>query len=384
MHVLHFVVSFTLLHLNLTHISYCACPSFLVIKTFKNPPNCLPPILKVLNNVGGMLSWSQRSNSARYKITVCPAASTADLTIHDHDSQLVLKHPIDRSIKMEWFNRRDDSLVWSARDYSQDKSGTVTTFQLRFPDPHHAAAFGEKFKEAQGMTPSDDESSKSIISPIFVVNGSIDLSSIPVRFKEALPLPEDERKALAKKERVKELPEEHGGSLFQYTNEFFTINNKIRDRKVGLAGLSQAESTKVRNISLALAALPLFVSSGDYFLFRSVDFEYEEDVLKFMDLAKNDDPFVEPAFLSTTALPIELLAAATPMFKHMNTYFAIYSKSGRYLPPEYCANEEAEYEVLFDVGTSFRVLSFEDTMPGTKHGSGPDQTGRYRIVMEEI
>ena len=105
-----------------------------------------------VEKVDGKLKWVQRSSSARYKITVDHAKSSARITIHDNGLHLVLNHSIHPQIELEPYNKRDDSWVWTAHDYSRNESGTVTTFWLRFKDDRVAAAFGDKFKEAQEIT----------------------------------------------------------------------------------------------------------------------------------------------------------------------------------------------------------------------------------------
>ena len=106
------------------------------------------------------------------------------------------------------------------------------------------------------------------------------------------------------------------------------------------------------------------------------------DVFRFRDLWHDGRPFVESSFLSTSALHIE--SPELNAFNGRNTYFAIFSKTGRFIQRHSDENCQEEAEVLFDLGTSFRVLSFDDTMPNKEHGTDLDQAGRYRIVMEEM
>ena len=137
----------------------------------------------------------------------------------------------------------------------------------------------------------------------------------------------------------------------------------------------------VRSVSLALEALPVF-SFGQYCVYRGVYFEKQTDVFRFRDLWHDGRPFVESSFLSTSALHIE--SPELNAFNGRNTYFAIFSKTGRLIQGHSDEDWKKEAEVLLDLGTSFRILSFDDTMPGKEHGTGLDQAGRYRIVMEEI
>ena len=147
---------------SLISLDFCSSISFLTQQKVDKPSsevilhspplNTHLPTLKAVENVGGESKWGQRSSMAKYKIVVDPTKSSARLTIHDNGFHLVLNHSITPQIKLEPYNKRDDSWVWTARDYSRNESGTVTTFQLRFADERVAAAFGEKFKEAQEMT----------------------------------------------------------------------------------------------------------------------------------------------------------------------------------------------------------------------------------------
>mmetsp|Transcript_24192 Transcript_24192/g.69558 ORF Transcript_24192/g.69558 Transcript_24192/m.69558 type:complete len:149 (-) Transcript_24192:119-565(-) len=148
-----------------------------------------------------------------------------------------------------------------------------------------------------------------------------------------------------------------------------------------MAGLTESQAIMVRLISTGLLALPIFTSET-YFVHRAIQARSLEDVLVFKDLMEEGKAFVEPAFLSTTLLGVDDRGPVEYFFGRMNTWIAVLSKSGRYIVQELC--EVPEYEVLFDLGTSFRILSFEDTMPDEEHDTSPSQAGRYRIVMEEI
>ena len=117
-----------------------------------------------------------------------------------------------------------------------------------------------------------------------------------------------------------------------------------------------------------------------YHVYRAIGVKEQEDALLFKDLLEKGQPYVERAFLSTTLMHIQ--SEGMKYFNDKNCYFAILSKTGRHILQEMTSEEEME--VVFRPGTSFRILSFEDTMPGRKHGTGPSQAGRYRIVMEEI
>ena len=180
-------------------------------------------------------------------------------------------------------------------------------------------------------------------------------------------------------ERVREgLPAEVFKCVTLYSEEFFEVNKKIRD--TGMESLSSTESIMCKSIVVAMEALPLFASNV-YYVYRAIEIETQEGALSFKDLMENGQPFVESAFLSTTIMHI--LSEDMGYFNNKNCFFAILSKTGRHILKALAINEE-ELEVVFRPGTSFRILSFEDTMPDEEHGTGPDQAGRYRIVMEEI
>ena len=170
------------------------------------------------------------------------------------------------------------------------------------------------------------------------------------------------------------LPAEVFKCVTLYSQDFFEV------RDTGMGSLSSTESIMCKSIVLAMEALPLFASDV-YYVYRAIQFETQEDALSFKDLMENGQPFVEPAFLSTTIMHIQ--SEDMGYFNNKNCFFAILSKTGRHILKALAINED-ELEVVFRPGTSFRILSFEDTMPDAEHGTTPDQAGRYRIVMEEI
>ena len=181
------------------------------------------------------------------------------------------------------------------------------------------------------------------------------------------------------KKQLKEgLPTETFKSLTLYSGEDYLINKEIREN--GWESLSLTDSIKCESILVAMKALPLF-TSDIYYVYRAIQVDSQEGALLFKNLMETDKPFVDPAFVSTTLRHI--LSEDMQNFNDKNCYFAILSKTGRHILQAMVINEE-ELEVLFRPGTSFRILSFEDTMPDKEHGTGPDQKGRYRIVMEEI
>jgi hypothetical protein len=203
-------------------------------------------------------------------------------------------------------------------------------------------------------------------------------------FDQTRALPEPLLKAFIEKShryvgnRVAEgLPAEVYKCIAMYSADFYEINSKIRN--FGMESISLTESIICKNIVAGLDALPLFTCNV-YSVFRAITVENKEDALLFKDLMETDQPFVEQAFLSTTLMHIQ--SEGMDYFNGKNCYFAIFSKTGRHILQELTPNEELE--VVFRPGTSFRILSFEDTKPNQEHGTGPDQAGRYRIVMEEI
>ena len=206
-----------------------------------------------------------------------------------------------------------------------------------------------------------------------------------ITFDQTHALPEDlleefvTQGYLSVKKQLKEgLPTETFKSLTLYSGEDYLINREIREN--GWESLSLTDSIKCESILVAMKALPLF-TSDIYYVYRAIQVDTQEGALLFKNLMETDKPFVDPAFVSTTLRHI--LSEDMQNFNDKNCYFAILSKMGRHILQAMVINEE-ELEVLFRPGTHFRILSFEDTMPDKEHGTGPDQKGRYRIVMKEI
>lgn len=216
------------------------------------------------------------------------------------------------------------------------------------------------------------------IMPASISAGAED-DRLYLMFDDTSAIPSAELEAFANQVGVEGLPDCIFGTIAEYSRNFFRVNEIVR--KSGVAGLSKKDSIMVRSVSLALEASPVF-SFGQYCVYRGVYFEEQKDVFRFRDLLHDGRPFVESSFLSTSALHIK--SPELNIFNGRNTYFAIFSKTGRLIQGHSDEDWKKEAEVLFDLGTSFRILSFDDTMPGKEHGTGLDQAGRYRIVMEEI
>ena len=140
------------------------------------------------------------------------------------------------------------------------------------------------------------------------------------------------------------------------------INSTMRRGKA-----TKHDENYVQSINIALTAIKPFPFE-DY-VYRGMNAKTPEAVLKFKSLMEQGELFVEPGLFSASALyPLP------NSFQNMNTHFAIRSKSGRLI--QAFSNRKDEWEVLFAAGTSFRILSFEDTnLAGW---------GRYKIVMEEV
>ena len=229
-------------------------------------------------------------------------------------------------------------------------------------------------------TLADREEKKNSVAVVPASNSAgADDGRLYMMFDDTRALPSAELEAFARQLGVEGLPDCIYGTIAEYSRNFFRVNEIIR--KSGVAGLSKKDSIMVRSVSLALEALPVF-SFGQYCVYRGVYFEKQKDVFRFRDLWHDGRPFVESSFLSTSALHIE--SPELNAFNGRNTYFAIFSKTGRLIQGHSDEDWKKEAEVLFDLGTSFRILSFDDTMPDKEHGTGLDQAGRYRIVMEEI
>ena len=211
------------------------------------------------------------------------------------------------------------------------------------------------------------------------ISAGADDDRLYLMFDDTSAIPSAELKAFARQSGVEGLPDCIYGTIAEYSRNFFRVNEIIR--KSGVAGLSKKDSIMIRTVSPALEALPVF-SFAQYCVYRGVYFEEQKDVFRFRDLWHDGRPFVESSFLSTSALHIE--SPELNAFNGRNTYFAIFSKKGRLIQRYSDENCQEEAEVLFDLGTSFRILSFDDTMPDKEHGTDLNQAGRYRIVMGEI
>ena len=158
--------------------------------------------------------------------------------------------------------------------------------------------------------------------------------------------------------------------LQQYVRDE-SINDTLRR-----GNATRQDENFVNSISIALTAIKPF-PFVKCCVYRGIELTHE-DAFRFKALMRSGEPFVEPGLLSASAKSLDELQNKT--YVQRNTYFAIRSKSGR-LIQKYSKRED-EWEVLFAAGTSFRILSFEDTTPVVDPGvSG---WGRYKIVMEEV
>ena len=158
--------------------------------------------------------------------------------------------------------------------------------------------------------------------------------------------------------------------LQQYVRDE-SINDTLRR-----GNATRQDENFVNSISIALTAIKPF-PFVKCCVYRGIELTHE-DAFRFKALMRSGEPFVEPGLLSASAKSLDELQNRT--YVQRNTYFAIRSKSGR-LIQKYSKRED-EWEVLFAAGTSFRILSFEDTTPVVDPGvSG---WGRYKIVMEEV
>jgi hypothetical protein len=139
---------------------------------------------------------------------------------------------------------------------------------------------------------------------------------------------------------------------------------------------TEQDENFANSISIALTAMKPF-PFVKFYAYRGIELTHE-DAFRFKSLLEKGELFVEPGLLSASAKSLDVLKNRT--YVQRNTYFAIRSKSGR-LIQKYSKRED-EWEVLFAAGTSFRILSFEDTTPGVD--PGVSSWGRYKIVMEEV
>ncbi len=166
--------------------------------------------------------------------------------------------------------------------------------------------------------------------------------------------------------------------IHPYVSSSDAVNSLLR--KGESRRLSEQERNFVTSLEAFLVALPPYPFP---YVYRGLEAKTQEDVLAFKTLLQKGEPFVERGFLSTSALSFEQQKErrdVSNVYHQMNTYIAIKSKTGRLI--QRYSRRKDEWEVLFATGTSFRVLSFEDTTPSVDHQSS--DKGRYRIVMEEL
>ena len=195
-----------------------------------------------------------------------------------------------------------------------------------------------------------------------------------ISFADTSPAPLEDLQEWAARRRIA------SGSQVSATAVTNLIKPYVSDQSINRV-LRRGKATEqhknfANSISIALTAMKPF-PFVNCFVYRGIELTHE-DAFHFKALMMSREPFVEYGLLSATAKSLDVLKNKT--YIQRNTHFAIRSKSGR-LIQKYSQRED-EWEVLFAAGTSFRILSFEDTTPGVDPGvSG---RGRYKIVMEEI
>ena len=191
-----------------------------------------------------------------------------------------------------------------------------------------------------------------------------------ISFADTSAAPLEDLKEWASKKRLASESQVNAAAVTNLLRPYVkdqSINGILR----GGGKTTKHERDFVQSIGIALAAIDPFPFE-DY-VYRGMDAKTPEVVLKFKRLMEKGELFVEPGLLSASALyPLP------HSYQNMNTHFAIRSMSGRLI--QAFSNRKEEWEVLFAAGTSFRILSFEDTEPGGSHESW----GRYKIVMEEV
>jgi hypothetical protein len=191
-----------------------------------------------------------------------------------------------------------------------------------------------------------------------------------ISFAETSPAPREDLNEWASKMRLSPGNRVNGAAVRHLLRPY------VKDSGINIT-MRKDRATKhdehyVQSIGIALTAIKPF-PFAQYCVYRGMKAKTPEAVLNFKSLMEKRELFVEPGLLSASALyPLP------PSFQNMNTHFAIRSKSGRLI--QAFSNRKDEWEVLHPAGTSFRILSFEDTEPGGSHGS----PGRYKIVMEEV
>ena len=191
-----------------------------------------------------------------------------------------------------------------------------------------------------------------------------------ISFADTSPAPLEDLQEWAARRRIASGSQVSATAVTNLIKPYVSDQSINRILRRGIA--TKHERDYVQSISIALNAIMPF-PFAEHFVYRGMDAKTPEDVFIFKDLMEKGELFNELGMLSTSGLyPLP------NAFQNMNTHFAIRPKSGRLI--QAFSKRKEEWEVLFAAGTSFRVLSFEDTEPDGSH-SAP---GRYKIVMEEV
>ena len=191
-----------------------------------------------------------------------------------------------------------------------------------------------------------------------------------ISFADTSPAPLEDLQEWAARRRIASGSQVSATAVTNLIKPYVSDQSINRILRRGIA--TKHERDYVQSISIALNAIMPF-PFAEHFVYRGMDAKTPEDVFIFKDLMEKGELFNELGMLSTSGLyPLP------NAFQNTNTHFAIRPKSGRLI--QAFSKRKEEWEVLFAAGTSFRVLSFEDTEPDGSH-SAP---GRYKIVMEEV
>jgi len=209
------------------------------------------------------------------------------------------------------------------------------------------------------------------------------VAAVGFRYEDTKPAPTEDIETLMKEQELT------GGTLGDLIDET-TVSNLISayakdgsiNRRLRKGQLWNSDKRFLLLAPLVLEAIPPSPFQN-YFVYRCVKASpdhvlfFQQRVGKLMS---------DKAFTSSCAFsPQQQLERQelSNTFATMNTYIAIRSRSGRFVR-KYVRSEsfKNEWEVLFCHGTTFRVLSFEDTRPEEDHKVGT--RGRYLVVVEEV
>mmetsp|Transcript_11374 Transcript_11374/g.32174 ORF Transcript_11374/g.32174 Transcript_11374/m.32174 type:complete len:227 (-) Transcript_11374:170-850(-) len=209
-------------------------------------------------------------------------------------------------------------------------------------------------------------------------------AALRVRYEDTGPAPTEDIEALAKEQELTDgtlIEKRTVSNVISLYAKDHGINRRLRKSK-NKKKMSKKDENFLSLSELVLTAIPPY-PFRDSFVYRCINASPELVLWLQQRVGKL---LKEPSFTSASAFSPQQQLDRLDLpnnYGTRNTYIAIRSRSGR-LVRQYVRSKsyKEEWEVLFCYGTTFRVLSFEDTQPGKKHEVGTQ--GRYRIVMEEV